>query len=64
MVLLTIDVTLVYTNISNQESKTPVYRTLLEQNYEEQLTSDSLMKLLACFLSANANIDNSEILDT
>ena len=60
IILVTMDVTSLYTNIPNQEGKTAVYRTLLEQNYDEQLTLDSLMKLLDCVLKMNTFEFNDE----
>ncbi len=53
IILVTMDVTSLYTNIPNQEGKTAVYRTLLQHDYNEQLSLDSLMKLLDHVLKMN-----------
>ncbi len=51
--LVTMDVTSLYTNIPNQEGKTAVHRTLLENNYDGKLSLDGIMTLLHCVLHMN-----------
>ncbi len=51
--LVSLDVTGLYTNIPNQEGKNAVYRTLIEHNYNGQVSINSIMKLLECVLHMN-----------
>ncbi len=52
-VLVTMDVSALYTNIPNNEGKTAVYRTLIENNYDGRLSIDSIMTLLNFVLQKN-----------
>ena len=53
IILVTMDVTSLYTNIPNHEGKTAVERTLIEHNYSGKTSRRSLMKLLDCVLHMN-----------
>ena len=53
IVLVTMDVTSLYTNIPNHEGKTAVHRTLVENKYNGKASIASLMDLLDCVLHMN-----------
>ena len=53
LTLATLDVSALYTTIPNKEGKRAVYRTLLENNYNGQVSLSSIMKLLTCVLQMN-----------
>ncbi len=53
IILLSMDVSGLYSNIPNQEGKEAVYRTLLQNGYAGTLSLTGLMKLLNCVLQKN-----------
>ncbi len=53
IILVTMDVSSLYTNIPNHEGKTAIYRTLREQGYNGKASIESLMALLDCVLHMN-----------
>ena len=53
IILVTMDVSSLYTNIPNHEGKTAVHRTLVENNYNGKASIESLMALLDCVLHMN-----------
>ena len=53
LILVTLDVSALYTNIPNNEGKRAIYRTLIENNYDGKVSINSIMKLLTCVLQMN-----------
>ncbi len=53
ILLVTMDVSSLYTNIPNHEGKRAIYKTLREHNYSGQASIKSLMELLECVLHKN-----------
>ncbi len=53
IILVTMDVTSLYTNIPNNEGKTAIHRTLVEKKYNGRASIRSIMDLLECVLHKN-----------